>query len=212
MLLWSEDAGALVSPGSGELLFYGGLIGEYEKTPFGEYRLKACFDPFLLRYGNCLPLTRRTEDSKLKPENILGLDRYTVQGRLGEDGWTSEPVSMKWEEEDRKEDDYGQLFLKLKKEGRTLLVYIDDWDDTAIAYVLIGEDGLLENWGGLKPEDHTLVDSKRFEEEDPFFEYDGLDGLWEDDDVMLLDDGRILVCYRGHESGELLSYHVFDPC
>lgn len=37
-----------------------------------------------------------------------------------------------------------------------------------------------------------------------------LSGLAEDDDIYLLDDGRILVTYSGHENGELQDSVIFD--
>jgi hypothetical protein len=97
-----------------------------------------------------------------------------------------------------------------------LLIYLD-WDIAgrfadewfAYAYVLIGADGKLESWGGQKPGDHTLADSYKLSDVFPF--NSGLWGLMEDDRILLLDDGRILVTYEGHESGEVLAFIIFDP-
>ena len=118
---------------------------------------------------------------------------------------------MKWDEDD--EDDYGEDFLKLTKDGRMLLIYLDGlytYSQGAFAYVLLDADGKLESWGGFKPFDHTLFDGH--DVKDALTHMNGaLWGLAEDDDIYLLDDGRILVTYSGHESGELLASVIFDP-
>ena len=60
------------------------------------------------------------------------------------------------------------------------------------------------------PGAHALAD--RYKVSDPFpFTDKGLWGLMEDDDVLPLDDGRILVTYSGHESGEVQSFIILDP-
>ena len=71
---------------------------------------------------------------------------------------------------------------------------------------------LVESWGGQLPIDHTVADAcaQTNEFPDEFGEI-GLCGLWEDDCVLLLDDGRILVTYLHHEAGNVLASVIFDP-
>lgn len=214
VLLWAPDAAALVLPDDAELLYYGGITGdrEWDETEnCRTYGIKACYDPYALKVGNKLLLEKKGMSLNPEPEYVLGYGRYEIEARFTENGWTSEPLSMKWNEDD--EDDYGELFLKLTKDGRMLLIYMDGlytYSQGAFAYVLLDADGKLESWGGFKPFDHTLFDGH--DVKDALTHMNGaLWGLAEDDDIYLLDDGRILVTYSGHESGELLASVIFDP-
>lgn len=214
LLLWAPDAAALVRPDDAELLYYGGVTGDREWDDAENcrtYGIKTCYDPCTLKVGNKLLLEKKGMSLNPEPEYVLGYGRYEIEARFTENGWTSEPLSMKWDEDD--EDDYGELFLKLTKDGRMLLIYLDGlytYSQGAFAYVLIGADGTLESWGGFKPFDHTLFDGH--DVKDALTHMNGaLWGLAEDDDIYLLDDGRILVTYSGHESGELLASVIFDP-
>jgi hypothetical protein len=215
VLLWAGDAGALVRP-DGELLYYGKRmwLSRFERDDCAEYVLKANYDPLHLSVGNMLILYRGTDSTE--PRDVIGRSRAEIIDDFTADGWTHEPLSMSWGEGDDDNDNYGELFIKLTKDGRMLLIYLD-WDIVgrfadewfAYAYVLIGADGTLESWGGQKPGDHTLADSYKLSDEFPF--NGGLWGLWEDDRVLLLDDGRIFVTYEGHESGKVLDFIIFDP-
>ena len=214
VLLWAPDAAALVRPDGTELLYYGGVTGdrEWDETEnCRTYGIKACYDPYALKVGNKLLLKKKGMSENTEPEYVLGYGRYEIEAWFIENGWTSEPLSMKWDEDD--EDDYGELFLKLTKDGRMLLIYLDGlytYSQGAFAYVLLDADGKLESWGGFKPFDHTLFDGH--DVKDALTHMNGaLWGLAEDDDIYLLDDGRILVTYSGHESGELLASVIFDP-
>ena len=212
LLLWAPDAAALVRPDDAELLYYGGVTGdrEWDETEnCRTYGIKACYDPYALKVGNKLLLEKKGMSLNPEPEYVLGYGRYEIEARFTENGWTSEPLSMKWDEDD--EDDYGEDFLKLTKDGRMLLIYLDyTYSQGAFAYVLLDADGKLESWGGFKPFDHTLFDGH--DVKDALTHMNGaLWGLAEDDDIYLLDDGRILVTYSGHESGELLASVIFDP-
>ena len=221
MLLWASDAGALVRP-DGELLYYGARawMSWFERDDCAEYILKANYDPLHLSVGNMLILYRGTDNTE--PREVIGRSRSEIIADFTADGWTYEPLSLSWGEGDDEEDEedelgYGYLFIKLKKDGKLLLIYLDEdiigrfaneW--FAYAYVLIGADGKLESWGGMKPGDHTLADSYKLS--DPFpYELRGLWGIAEDDNVLLLDDGRIFVTYEGHESGIILDFIIFDP-
>ena len=214
LLLWAPDAAALVRPDDAELLYYGGVTGdrEWDETEnCRTYGIKACYDPYALKVGNKLLLEKKGMSLNPEPEYVLGYGQYEIEARFTENGWTSEPLSMKWDEDD--EDDYGEDFLKLTKDGRMLLIYLDGlytYSQGAFAYVLLDADGKLESWGGFKPFDHTLFDGH--DVKDALTHMNGaLWGLAEDDDIYLLDDGRILVTYSGHESGELLASVIFDP-
>ena len=210
VLLWAGDAAALTRP-DGELLLFGGLQeSRYDRDDCGEYAIRADYDPHALSVGNTLILYKGFGDAE--PKTVLGMGKYQIIADFTEAGWTYEPLSMKRGEW----NDYGELFVKLKKDGRMLLVYLsesivgrygDEW--YAAAYVLIGADGKLESWGGMKPGDHTLADGYKLS--DPFPFIGGLWGIAEDDNVFLLDDGRILVTYDHHESGEVLEFITFDP-
>lgn len=216
LLLWAPDAAALVRPDDAELLYYGGVTGdrEWDETEnCRTYGIKACYDPYALKVGNKLLLEKKRMSLNPEPEYVLGYGRYEIEARFTENGWTSEPLSMKWDEDD--EDDYGEDFLKLTKDGRMLLIYMDGlytYSQGAFAYVLLDADGKLESWGGQMPVDHTVADAcaqtKEFPDE---FSEIGLWGLWEDDRVLLLDDGRILVTYLHHEAGNVLASVIFDP-
>ena len=212
-LLWASDAGALVRP-DGELLYYGGLLGSErssERNSCVQYALKADYDPHCLSVGGSLILYKSMYMSE--PDNVLGRSQHQIIADYTDAGWTHEPLSLPWGEY----LDYGELFIKLTKDGKMLLIYLDEdiggrygreW--YALAYVLIGADGVLESWGGFKPGDHTLAD--KYKVSDPFpFADKGIYGLMEDDDVLILDDGRILVTYSGHESGEVQSFIILDP-
>ena len=215
VLLWAGDAGALTRP-DGELLYYGARVwtSRYERDDCSEYNLKANYDPLHLSVGSMLVLYRGTDGTE--PREVIGRSRSEIIADFTADGWTHEPLSMSWGEGDDDNDNYGELFIKLTKDGRMLLIYLD-WDIAgrfadewfAYAYVLIGADGKLESWGGQKPGDHTLADSYKLSDVFPF--NSGLWGLMEDDRILLLDDGRILVTYEGHESGEVLAFIIFDP-
>ena len=226
-LLWASDAGALLRP-DGELLYYGARawLSWFERDDCAEYILKANYDPLHLSVGGMLILYRGTGSTE--PREVIGRSRSEIIADFTADGWTYEPLSLSWGEDDDEdveydeedeEDElvYGDLFIKLKKDGRLLLIYLDEdiigrfaneW--FAYAYVLIGADGKLESWGGMKPGDHTLADS--YQLSDPFpYELEGLWGIAEDDNVLLLDDGRIFVTYEGHGSGIILDFIIFDP-
>lgn len=214
-LLWAGDAGALVRP-DGELLYYGGrtCMSRFERDDCAEYILKANYDPLHLSVGGMLILYRGTGSTE--PREVIGRSRSEIVADFTADGWSYEPLTMEWGEGDDDNDNYGDLFVKLTKDGRMLLIYLDidiagrfadEW--FALAYVLIGADGKLESWGGQKPGDHTLADGYALS--DPFPFGGGLWGLMEDDAVFLLDDGRIFVTYEGHESGEVLAFTIFDP-
>lgn len=215
VLLWAGDAGALVRP-DGELLYYGARVwtSRYERDDCAEYVLKANYDPLHLSVGSMLILYRGTDSTD--PQDVIGRSRSEIIADFTADGWTHEPLSLSWGEGDDDNDNYGELFIKLTKDGRMLLIYLD-WDIAgrfadelfAYAYVLIGADGKLESWGGQKPGDHTLADEYKLS--DPFPLGGGLWGIAEDDRVLLLDDGRIFVTYEGHESGEVLDFIIFDP-
>jgi hypothetical protein len=191
-------------------------IDRFERDTCAEYILKASFDPLCLSANGMLVLYRGTHETD--PQDVIGRSRPEIIADFTDDGWTNEPLSMSWGEGDDENDNYGNLFIKLTKNGRLLLIYLD-WDIAgrfadewfACAYVLIGADGTLESWGGQKPGDHTLADSYRLSDPWPFEYGGGLWGLMEDDRVLLLDDGRIFVTYEGHESGEILAFIVFDP-
>ena len=211
-MLWASDAAALVDA-DGELLFYGGYLQRSEDDAHdncAEFALKANYDPFELSVGNALILYKLVY--YLEPENILGRNRYQLIAEFVADGWTHEPLSMHWGEE----TDYAERFVKLTKDGRMLLVYLEwevgrfgvEW--YALAYVLIGADGSLESWGGQRPGDHALADAYRIGDAFPF-PSTGLGGLAEDDAVLLLDDGRVLVTYSGHFEGGVEDFIVFDP-
>ena len=212
VLLWAPDAAALVRPDDAELLFYGGVTGDrdwYETGDCRTYGIKACYDPYALKVGNKLLLKKKGMSLNPEPEYVLGYGQYEIEARFTENGWTSEPLSMKWDE-DYDDEDYGELFLKLTKDGRMLLIYLDGI--YAYVYVLLDADGRLESWGGCKPLDHTVADAcvQTKEFPDAFSEI-GLWGLWEDDRVLLLDDGRILVTYLHHETWSVLASVIFDP-
>lgn len=215
VLLWAGDAGALTRP-DGELLYYGKRmqLSRFERDDCAEYALKAYYDPLHLSVGSMLVLYRGTDGTE--PREVIGRSRSEIIADFTADGWTYEPLLMPWGESDDGNDNYGELFIKLTKDGRMLLIYLDldiagrfadEW--FAYAYVLIGADGTLESWGGQKPGDHTLADGYKLSDPFPFGE--GLWGLMEDDRILLLDDGRILVTYEGHESGEVLAFIIFDP-
>lgn len=211
VLLWAPDAAALVRPDGTELLYYGGITGNREWDDAENCRtfgIKACYDPYALKVGNKLLLKKKGMSLNPEPEYVLGYGQYEIEARFTENGWISEPLSMQWDEDD--EDDYGELFLKLIKDGRMLLIYLDGI--YAYAYVLLDADGRLESWGGQVPIDHTVanacVQTKEFP--DAFSEI-GLNGWMEDDRVLLLDDGRILVTYLHHEAGNVLASVIFDP-
>lgn len=215
ILLWAEDAAALIRP-DGELLFYGGVReGAYdEQERCLTYRLQANYDPYDLSFGNTQILKKSIHTAE--PRDVLGRNRYQIIAEFTDAGWTCEPLSLFWNESDGEveedpDHDYGTLFLKLTKDASMLLIYLDGYREAyALSYVLIDANGSLESWGVMRPGDHTLADSYRVS--DPFpFEDAGLWGLWEDDSVLPLDDGRIFVSYRGHESGEVLSFIIFDP-
>jgi hypothetical protein len=213
VLLWAPDAGALVRPGeNGELLYFGGLAHDPEETreQTVHYALRANYDPYDLSTGRKLVLIKINYGPD--PASVLGREKNHIVEAFTEDGWTNEPLSMKWGEY----ADYGELFLKLTKDGRMLLIYLDedfgiyDHEEYAAAYLLFDATGTLESWGGFKPFDHTLFDGHDLK--DALTHVNGvLPGLAEDDDIYLLDDGRILVTSSGHESGELLDSVIFDP-
>ncbi len=213
VLLWAPDAGALVRPGeNGELLYFGGLAHDPEETreQTVHYALRANYDPYDLSTGRKLALVKINYGPN--PTSVLGREKNHIIEAFTEDGWTNEPLSMKWGEY----ADYGELFLKLTKDGRMLLIYLEEdfgiYDDEeyAAAYLLFDASGMLESWGGFKPFDHTLFDGHDLK--DALTHVNGaLPGLAEDDDIYLLDDGRILVTSSGHESGELLDSVIFDP-
>lgn len=211
LLLWAPDAAALVRPDDAELLYYGGVTGDRDWDDAENcrtYGIKARYDPYALKVGNKLLLKKKRMSENPEPEYVLGYGQYEIEARFTENGWTRDPLSMKWDEDD--EDDYGELFLKLTKDGRMLLIYLDGI--YAYAYVLLDADGKLESWGGQLPIDHTVADAgaqtKEFPDE---FSEIGLWGLWEDDRVLLLDDGRILVTYLHHEALNVLASVIFDP-
>ena len=97
-----------------------------------------------------------------------------------------------------------------------LLIYLNEsfgiYDDEeyAAAYLLFDASGTLESWGGFKPFDHTLFDGHDLK--DALTHVNGaLYGFGDDDDIYLLDDGRILVASWGHESRKLEDSIFFDP-
>lgn len=213
VLLWAGDAGALVRP-DGELLYYGGRmqLSRFERDDCAEYVLKANYDPLHLSVSSMLILYRGTGSTE--PRKVIGRSRSEILADFTADGWTYEPLTTKEDEDD--DYDYGELFVKLTKDSKMLLIYLDEdivgrfadeW--YALAYVLIGADGKLESWGGQKPGDHTLADGYKLS--DPFPFGGGLWGLMEDDEVFLLDDGRILITYVGHESRKVGGFIIFDP-
>lgn len=211
-LLWSQDAAALMRS-DGELLFYGALVSNGrndDRDRCAALSIKADYDPYLLSAGGTLILYKRVNE--YMTADVIGRNRYQIIADLAENDWIEAPLSMK-----NGENDYSELFLKLTRGGETLLIYLEtDYggrfgaEQYALSYVLTGLDGTLESWGGLKPADHTLADTYRGK--DPFpFAGRTLCGLLEDDDIVPLDDGRILVTYSGHESGEVLNYFILDP-
>ena len=212
VLLWAPDAGALVRPGeNGELLYFGGLAHDPEETreQTVHYTLRANYDPYDLSTGRKLVLIKINYGPD--PTSVLGREKNHIVEAFTEDGWKSEPLSMKWDE-----DDYGELFLKLTKDGRMLLIYLNEsfgiYDDEeyAAAYLLFDASGTLESWGGFKPFDHTLFDGHDLK--DALTHVNGaLYGFGDDDDIYLLDDGRILVASWGHESRKLEDSIFFDP-
>lgn len=211
-LLWAADAAALVDA-DGELLFYGGYLGRGENDAHdncAELALKASYDPHGLSVGNALILYKHVY--YVEPQNIMGKNSYQLIADLAETGWTQEPLSLLWGED----MDYAERFIKLTKDGRMLLVYLE-WDIGrfgeewyALAYVLIGADGSLEGWGGQRPGDHALADAYRIGDAFPF-PSTGLGGLMEDDAVLPLDDGRVLVTFSGHFEGGVQDFLLLDP-
>ncbi len=212
-LLWASDAGALVRP-DGELIYYGGLLQLDrfdDRDRYAEFAMKASYDPLRLSAGHSLILYKNMYMTE--PRNVLGRSQHQIIADYTADGWTYEPLSLPWGEY----NDYGERFLKLTRDGQMLLIYLE-WDiigrygdeEYALAYVLIGADGTLESWGGMQPGDHKLADKYRLSSSFPFADR-GLNGLMEDDAVLPLDDGRILVTYWGHEEGGVQDYILLDP-
>lgn len=211
-LLWSSDAGALVRPegdGYGELLFYGGAA-----SGCARYTLRANYDPCTLGTGKKLVLRRYIDE--YDPTTVLGRNEYQLVADYTADGWVHEPLSLIWGYDyTGKPSDYGDLFIKLTKDGRMLLVGLE-WTITdygeeyyADIYVLLDGDGQLESWGGRLPVDHTLLEERPVEDVVPYGS--GIQGLSEDDYALILDDGRILVTSWGHGDWVLLDSIVFDP-
>lgn len=212
-LLWASDAGALVRP-DGELLYYGGLLQLDrfdDRDRRTQYVMEANYDPHRLSVGHMLLLYKSIHETD--PRDVLGRGQHQIIADLTADGWTYEPLSLPWGEY----LDYGELFLKLTRDGEMLLIYLElniasrygDWDYTP-AYILISADGTLKSWGGFKPGDHTLADKYKASAPFPFPDR-GLTGLKEDDAVLPLDDGRLLVTYWTHEGGEVEDFILLDP-
>ena len=218
LLLWSPDAAALVKSNDRELLLYGAVLGERDggdSLEYGQYYIRANYDPYGVNVGGKLMLRKGGMAEDPEPEYVLGYGRYEIEVRFTDHGWASEPLSWTWWEDAEKEDDYGTNFLKLTKDGKLLLIYLDglyEYDLHACAYVLIDGSGALESWGGMKPVDHALVDAATKPEDLPAELGDrGLWGIWEDDRVLLLDDGRVLAIYLDHETWDILAFTLFDP-
>lgn len=209
-LLWAGDAGAIVRTESRELLFFGsrayGSWGDPED--YLRYSLVPRYDPCGLAAGHYFSMIKQRYIDSREPADILGMDMYTVKGRLNEAGWTEEPLSVKWSEIYSGEYDYGRLLMKFTKDGRMLVTY-KNFDEFVIAYVLIGPEGECESWGGERPGDHTLAEAFRPGDKDPF--EGGFDGLFEDDWIRLLDDGRVFIVDYSYEWDEILTSFIYDP-
>ncbi|MBR0437234.1 MAG: hypothetical protein IJK12_08320 [Clostridia bacterium] len=224
-MLWSENAAVIVltdgdAPGGADdLIFYGTVhradFSERDRCVY--FRLSPLYDVLQLSTVSAL-LTLHKSIAERDPTDILGRNTLQLVHDLESDGWRNVPLKRS-EDLDEEDDAYEDWFLKLTKDGRTLIVMTDEdfspyGDDLyAVGYVLLDADGRLESWGGQKPVDHTLADHYRVADKSSFSRLCHTGGFWgiaEDDRMFLLDDGRIAVAYTHHEYGYDLGFWILE--